>query len=56
MSNELVARKPVDVVISRLQACQWQFETHTQTAYAIIGALEQEGWVIVRKRHMRLPK
>jgi hypothetical protein len=27
--------------------------TYNQIAYAIIGTLEQNGWVLVRKRHQR---
>jgi hypothetical protein len=42
--------RPVEVMVLRLSAVSIG-EGKTQTAYAIIGALEQEGWVIVRKRH-----
>jgi hypothetical protein len=48
--------KPVNVISERLAVVVHGFEKHTQTAYAIIGALEQNGWVIVRKRHARCPK
>ena len=44
---------PVDVIAARLQAQAHGFEKTQQTAFAIIGALEQGGWVIVRKRHQR---
>lgn len=47
---------PVEVIVGRLQIVTHGFEKYNQTAYAIIGALEQSGWVIVRKRHMRNPK
>lgn len=42
--------KPVEVIAARLYAAT-AVEKNEQTAYAIIGALEQQGWVIVRKRH-----
>lgn len=42
---------PVAVITDRLKAMNHGFERQDQTAYAIIGALEQHGWVIVRKRH-----
>lgn len=48
-------RLPVEVIVERLQAANPGFEKHSQTAFAVIGALEQNGWVIVRKRHARKP-
>ena len=40
----------VDVISGRLSAAS-NIEAKSQTSFAIIGALEQAGWVIVRKRH-----
>lgn len=45
-------RPPPEIIGERLVAMSIG-ESKTQTAYAIIGALEQAGWVIVRKRHQR---
>lgn len=45
--------RPVDVICGRLQAQINGLEKPQQTAFAIIGALEQNGWVVVRKRHHR---
>jgi hypothetical protein len=42
---------PVTIIAERLQAQAHGIEKTLQTAYAVIGALEQNGWVIVRKRH-----
>lgn len=50
MTDPTPIRKPCDVIAERLvAACTG--EKSNQTAFAIIGALEQSGWVIVRKRH-----
>lgn len=43
---------PARIIANRLGA-RVTHEKHIQTAYACIGALEQSGWVIVRKRHAR---
>lgn len=40
---------PVDVITARLQVASHGFEKYQQTAFAVIGALEQAGWIIVRK-------
>jgi hypothetical protein len=44
---------PVNVIADRIHDATLGVEKRVQTAYAIIGALEQSGWVIVRKRHQR---
>lgn len=46
------APAPVTIICARLTATV-AYEKGEQTAFAIIGALEQSGWVIVRKRHQR---
>jgi hypothetical protein len=56
MTNTLTVAlpQPVAVIAERLQfACIG--EKHSQTAFAVIGALDQSGWAIVRKRHARKP-
>jgi hypothetical protein len=47
--------EPAAIIAARL-ADVGVNEKLVQTAYAAIGALEQAGWVIVRKRHQRTPK
>ena len=44
--------EPAQIIAERLSQVVFN-EARRQTAYAIIGALEQSGWVIVRKRHAR---
>lgn len=59
MSNEPPSiKRPVEIIRDRLVARDESkgWESQVQSSYAIIGALEQNGWMIVRKRHMRLPK
>ena len=42
--------RPVEVIGDRLTRLS-PGESRAQTAFAIIGALEQAGWIITRKRH-----
>lgn len=52
MGEDTKRREPATIIGERL-SCALIAELKSQTAFAIIGALEQEGWVIVRKRHQR---
>jgi hypothetical protein len=54
MTAAPLQRTPVEVIAERLSAVSIAELKH-QTAYAVIGALEQCGWVIVRKRHFKDP-
>ena len=45
---------PVDLIVERLLAVQFN-ENRSQTAYAIIGALEQSGWVIALQASLWRP-
>jgi len=52
MSEPKTFPEPARVISARLGVRIYNEEL-LQTSYAIIGALEQAGWVIVRKRHQR---
>lgn len=50
------SQRPVDVIVARLAPAYTRsvapgVNDRLQDAFAIIGALEQAGWMITRKRH-----